>query len=202
MFQAFVGTGFNLLLNYDTSTNFNPAHRQSDFDREPGKVSKQFEFEDLSQSECGVWRSQYWWGRLAGGHSQPWNIKQGNWTFSKESSKLCCPDRLLKAYSSFLPSAFSRSAAIMFVMKATSLVVTRTNIVPLLQSQLFMSWLSSWCNKPITATSHTNKHLRPPPSAFSAGEDWEIRNLMSWRGGWSRDHRHRQSHTRWSIRNF
>ena len=42
-----------MLLNYDTSTNFNPAHRQSDFDREPGKVSKQFEFEDLSQSECG-----------------------------------------------------------------------------------------------------------------------------------------------------
>ena len=38
-FQAFVTTGFNLILNYDTSTNFNPAHRQSDFDREPGKVS-------------------------------------------------------------------------------------------------------------------------------------------------------------------
>lgn len=35
---AFVGTGFNLLLNYDTSTNFNPAHRQSDFDKEPGKI--------------------------------------------------------------------------------------------------------------------------------------------------------------------
>ena len=44
MFQAFVGTGFNLLLNYDTSTNFNPAHRQSDFDREPGKVSKMSQF--------------------------------------------------------------------------------------------------------------------------------------------------------------
>jgi len=35
---AFVTTGFNLILNYDTSTNFNPAHRQSDFDREPGKI--------------------------------------------------------------------------------------------------------------------------------------------------------------------
>jgi len=35
---AFVATGFNLILNYDTSTNFNPAHRQSDFDREPGKI--------------------------------------------------------------------------------------------------------------------------------------------------------------------
>jgi len=35
---AFVATGFNLILNYDTTTNFNPAHRQSDFDREPGKI--------------------------------------------------------------------------------------------------------------------------------------------------------------------
>jgi len=35
---AFVGTGFNLILNYDTATNFNPAHRQSDFEREPGKI--------------------------------------------------------------------------------------------------------------------------------------------------------------------
>ena len=47
-----------MLLNYDTSTNFNPAHRQSDFDKEPGKVSKKFEFEDLRLSVC---RSQYWW---------------------------------------------------------------------------------------------------------------------------------------------
>ena len=47
-----------MLLNYDTSTNFNPAHRQSDFDKEPGKVSKKFEFEHLSLSAC---RSQYWW---------------------------------------------------------------------------------------------------------------------------------------------
>ena len=39
IFQAFVGTGFNLIMNFDTSTNFNPAHRQCDFDREPGKVS-------------------------------------------------------------------------------------------------------------------------------------------------------------------
>ena len=39
LLQAFVGTGFNLILNYDTATNFNPAHRQSDFEREPGKVS-------------------------------------------------------------------------------------------------------------------------------------------------------------------
>ena len=28
-----------MILNYDTATNFNPAHRQSDFEREPGKVS-------------------------------------------------------------------------------------------------------------------------------------------------------------------
>ena len=48
LFQAFVATGFNLLLNYDTSTNFNPAHRQCDFDREPGKVSQDyFILEDL-----------------------------------------------------------------------------------------------------------------------------------------------------------
>ena len=44
-FQAFVGTGFNLILNYDTGTNFNPAHRQSDFDREPGKVSGDLKFD-------------------------------------------------------------------------------------------------------------------------------------------------------------
>jgi len=35
---AFVGTGFNLIMNFDTSTNFNPAHRQCDFDREAGKI--------------------------------------------------------------------------------------------------------------------------------------------------------------------
>lgn len=35
---AFVGTGFNLIMNFDTSTNFNPALRQCDFDREPGKI--------------------------------------------------------------------------------------------------------------------------------------------------------------------
>ena len=36
--QAFVATGFNLIMNFDTSTHFNPAHRQCDFDREVGKV--------------------------------------------------------------------------------------------------------------------------------------------------------------------
>lgn len=35
---AFVATGFNLILNFDTSTNFNPAHRQCDFEREVGKL--------------------------------------------------------------------------------------------------------------------------------------------------------------------
>ena len=37
--QAFVATGFNIIMNFDTSTHFNPAHRQCDFDREVGKVS-------------------------------------------------------------------------------------------------------------------------------------------------------------------
>ena len=36
--QAFVATGFNLIMNFDTSSHFNPAHRQCDFDREVGKV--------------------------------------------------------------------------------------------------------------------------------------------------------------------
>ena len=46
-----------MLLNYDTSTNFNPAHRQSDFDREPGKVSKVVESLSLKISvsqSCSV----------------------------------------------------------------------------------------------------------------------------------------------------
>ena len=38
--QAFVATGFNIIMNFDTSTHFNPAHRQCDFDREVGKVSR------------------------------------------------------------------------------------------------------------------------------------------------------------------
>ena len=33
-----MATGFNLIMNFDTSTHFNPAHRQCDFDREVGKV--------------------------------------------------------------------------------------------------------------------------------------------------------------------
>jgi hypothetical protein len=38
--QAFIGTGFNVLMSFDPcSSNFNPAHRQCDFDREHGKVS-------------------------------------------------------------------------------------------------------------------------------------------------------------------
>jgi len=35
---AFVATGFNLIMNFDTSTNFNPALRQCDFERESGKI--------------------------------------------------------------------------------------------------------------------------------------------------------------------
>ena len=38
--QAFVATGFNIIMNFDTSSHFNPAHRQCDFDREVGKVSR------------------------------------------------------------------------------------------------------------------------------------------------------------------
>ena len=33
-----MATGFNLIMNFDTSSHFNPAHRQCDFDREVGKV--------------------------------------------------------------------------------------------------------------------------------------------------------------------
>jgi len=35
---AFVATGFNIIMNFDTSSHFNPAHRQCDFDREVGKL--------------------------------------------------------------------------------------------------------------------------------------------------------------------
>ena len=38
LLQAFVATGFNLIMNFDTSSHFNPAHRQCDFEREAGKV--------------------------------------------------------------------------------------------------------------------------------------------------------------------
>ena len=94
-FQAFVATGFNIILNYDvsTSTNFNPAHRQSDFDREPGKVSfNYFLFLNIfSKSTSQIFPPTF--VSCPNKHIEPWNIKQGNWTFSKENLKVCCPDR-------------------------------------------------------------------------------------------------------------
>ena len=88
-FQAFVATGFNLILNYDTSTNFNPAHRQSDFDREPGKVSGDLNFCILFLSNS----FQHLYLVRANTPSHEILNKRGNWTFSKENPKLCCPDR-------------------------------------------------------------------------------------------------------------
>ena len=38
-FQAFISTGFNLVLSFDTfSHSFHPDRRQIDFEKEPGKV--------------------------------------------------------------------------------------------------------------------------------------------------------------------
>ena len=37
-FQAFISTGFNVLLSFDPTPGFNPANRQADFEKEPGKV--------------------------------------------------------------------------------------------------------------------------------------------------------------------
>ena len=58
-----MATGFNLIMNFDTSTHFNPAHRQCDFDREVGKVraflfSSKFLFFLTSASHC----FQFQWG--------------------------------------------------------------------------------------------------------------------------------------------
>ena len=41
MFQAFIATGFNLILTFDPTPAFNPAHRQCDYEKEPGKVREQ-----------------------------------------------------------------------------------------------------------------------------------------------------------------
>ena len=38
MFQAFIATGFNLILTFDPTPAFNPAHRHVDYEKEPGKV--------------------------------------------------------------------------------------------------------------------------------------------------------------------
>ena len=40
LFQAFIATGFNLILTFDPTPAFNPAHRQCDYEKEPGKVRK------------------------------------------------------------------------------------------------------------------------------------------------------------------
>ena len=48
--QAFISTGFNVLLSFDPTPGFNPANRQCDFEKEPGKVIK---FSRLSKfSSC------------------------------------------------------------------------------------------------------------------------------------------------------
>ena len=38
MLQAFIATGFNLILTFDPTPAFNPAHRHVDYEKEPGKV--------------------------------------------------------------------------------------------------------------------------------------------------------------------
>ena len=38
--QAFIATGFNLILTFDPTPAFNPAHRHCDYEKEPGKVRK------------------------------------------------------------------------------------------------------------------------------------------------------------------
>ena len=39
-FRAFISTGFNVLISFDPTPGFNPANRQCDFEKEPGKVMK------------------------------------------------------------------------------------------------------------------------------------------------------------------
>lgn len=52
---AFVGTGFNVILSFDpSSSNFNPAHRQCDMDREPGKVHLRSPF--ILNGVCVRWK--------------------------------------------------------------------------------------------------------------------------------------------------
>ena len=38
--QAFIGTGFNLVLTFNPLPGFDPRFRQMDFEKEPGRVRK------------------------------------------------------------------------------------------------------------------------------------------------------------------
>ena len=38
--QAFIGTGFNLVLSFNPLPGFDPRFRQMDFEKEPGRVRK------------------------------------------------------------------------------------------------------------------------------------------------------------------
>ena len=43
-FKAFIATGFNTVLTFDPTPAFNPAHRQCDYEKEPGKVRNNLNF--------------------------------------------------------------------------------------------------------------------------------------------------------------
>merc|ERR1712088_520362 len=61
---AFIATGFNLILTFDPTPAFNPAHRQCDYEKEPGKVHIRSPF--ILNGVCVRWKGYLDLERLDG----------------------------------------------------------------------------------------------------------------------------------------
>lgn len=61
---AFIATGFNLILTFDPTPAFNPAHRQCDYEKEPGKVHIRSPF--ILNGVCCRWKGYMDLERLDG----------------------------------------------------------------------------------------------------------------------------------------
>lgn len=61
---AFIATGFNLILTFDPTPAFNPAHRQCDYEKEPGKVHVRSPF--ILNGVCVRWKGYLDLERLDG----------------------------------------------------------------------------------------------------------------------------------------
>ncbi len=84
--QAFIGTGFNLVLTFNPLHSFDPRLRQMDFEKEPGKVReknpKHFEqnfplafvlffipkFRHKFRGKTAIWQRPFTWGMGKGGN--------------------------------------------------------------------------------------------------------------------------------------
>jgi len=61
---AFIATGFNVILTFDPTPAFNPAHRQCDYEKEPGKVHIRSPF--ILNGVCVRWKGYLDLERLDG----------------------------------------------------------------------------------------------------------------------------------------